>query len=249
MDLRADRHEFGNGKHCRPMDKIIGISPENWCFFTRRSEAPGARQVQVSHLREDHAAALARLVPILGCGEEAASLAFDGLARANAADKVASAALRQIAADERIHDGMMHALADVLPAISGEASIRAARRLHIQLGTGGTAIHLARIAALDAAVCTILSRMLRPSVSLAADAFVHGTLSRIHRDEARHVALSRALVLASGTTAQLRDVGAQARGALASVLMLEADAFETLQIDPAALERDVSRLPDGLLCA
>lgn len=215
--------------------------------MTRRTEPPELRAAAVTGLREDHAAALARLVPILGCGEEAAALAFDGLARASKADPVASAALRQIAADERLHDGLMHALANALPPIAGEAAIKAARRLHVRLGSGGTAMHLAKIAALDAAVCTILSRMLRPGLPLADDEFVHGILSRIRRDEARHVALSRALVLASGTSAQLRDVGAQARGALAGVLMLEADAFEALQIDPGQLERDISRLPDGLL--
>lgn len=228
---------------------MIGVGSGNWCFHTLRAEPFGPCATRATTLSEGHAAALARLVPILGCGEEAAALAFDGLARASKADIVASAALRQIAADERVHDGLMHDLADALPPISGEASIRAARRLHIHLGTGGAALHLAKIAALDAAVCTILSRMLRPGLPLADDLFVHGTLSRIRRDEARHVALSRALVLASGTTTQLRDVGADARGALASVLMLEADAFEELQIDPAELERDVNRLPDGLLSA
>lgn len=226
---------------------MIGVSSENWCFFSRRDRPGQPRPAGPIGLRHHHAAALARLIPILGCGEEAAALAFDGLARASNADPLACAALRQIAADERLHDGLMHDLADALPNIADEAAIRAARRLHIRLAAGGTAMHLAKIASLDAAVCTILSRLLRPGLPLADDGFVEATLRRIRRDEARHVALSRALVLASGSSAQLRDAGAESRGALAAVLMLEADAFEALQVDPGLLERDVKRLPDGLL--
>ena len=200
-------------------------------------------------LRSDHAAALARLIAILGCGEEAAALAFDGLARASKAQPVLSATLQMIAAEERVHDGLMHGLADALPQVSGEAAIKAARRLHIRLGLGNAALHLAKIAALDAAVCTILSRLLRPGLPLAQDPLACRTLSRIRRDEARHVALSRSLVLAGGVSGRLREVGAETRTSLASVLMIEADAFEALQVDPAALERDVSRLPDGLFSA
>lgn len=228
---------------------MIGLGSGNWCFLTRRTDALSTQPAAASSLRQDRANALARLIPILGCGEEAAALAFDGLARASKANPVASAALRQIAAEERVHDGLMHAMADALPPVSGEAALRAARRLHIRLGAGGTAMHLAKIAALDAAVCTILSRLLRPGLPIAEDRLAHCVLSRIRRDEARHVAMSRALVLADGTTAQLREVGAEARGALASVLMIEADAFETLQVDPGELKREVCRLPDGLLTA
>ncbi len=189
------------------------------------------------------------MIPILGCGEEAAALAFDGLARASKGRPFLSATLQLIAAEERVHDGLMHGLADALPHISAEAAQRAARRLHIRLGTGGAELHLAKIAALDAAVCTVLSRLLRTGLPIAQDTLASRTLGRIRRDEARHVALSRSLVLDSGVTGRLREVAAETRVALAGVLMIEADAFEVLQVDPAKLERDVSRLPDGLFAA
>ncbi len=228
---------------------MIGAGPGNWCFPTRWSE-PLASQVSVRiSLHAPHARALARLIPILGCGEEAASLAFDGLARSCRANRVASAALRQVAAEERIHDGLMHGLAAGLPPPGDERAIRAARRMHIQLGLGGFETHLARIAALDAAVCTVLSRLLRAGQPLTDCPQVRRILGQVHRDEARHVALTRSLVLAHGASSRLRDIGADARGALAAVMMIEADAFEVLRVDPARLNRDICRLPDGLLRA
>lgn len=225
------------------------IGSHVWCFRTGRTVAEVSAEGSEIDLSACHAAALSKLIPVLGCGEEAAALAFDGLARASEADRVATAALRQIAAEERIHDGLMHRLAICLPAAHDEQAIRAARRLHVRLSAGGFAAHLARIAALDAAVCTILSRLLRPERPLARCMQVSRMLGRIRRDEARHVALSRSLALSQGSDTGMRDLGAEARGALASVLALEADAFETLQVDPAQLDRDIRRLPDRLLTA
>lgn len=225
-----------------------GASPM-WCFRGGRTVPDVPDASWQINLPDRHAEALSRLIPVLGCGEEAAAMAFDGLARAGEADRVATLALRQIAAEERMHDGLMHRLASCLPPAGDERAIRAARRLHVSLSAGGFAAHLARIAALDAAVCTILSRLLRPALPLANCPQVRLVLGRIRRDEARHVALSRSLALAQGSGAGMRDLGAQARGALASVLAIEADAFETLAVDPARLDRDVRRLPDRLLTA
>lgn len=187
------------------------------------------------------------LIPILGCGEEAAALAFDGLARTGGIDRVATAALRQVAAEERVHEALMHRMSVALPRPTDEKAIGAARRLHVRLQVGGFVAHLAKIAALDAAVCTILSRLLRPGLPLANCPPVERIIGRIRRDEARHVELSRSIVLAHGTSAGLRDLGADARGALANVLTIAADAFDVLGVDPARLERDIRRLPDGLL--
>ena len=161
----------------------------------------------------------------------------------------ASFALRAIAAEERIHDRLMHQLAASLPPASPARAIRAARIMHLRLSTGGAAAHLGRIAALDAAVCTILSRLLRPGLPITADPLAHRLLSHVRRDEARHVALARKLALAGGVSAALRDDCADARCALAAVLAIETDAFEALEVDPDTLIRDVCRLPDGLLAS
>ena len=205
----------------------------------------------VIDLPEQVQSALATLLPLLACGEEAAALAFDGLAT-TVGGELAGEALRAIAADERVHDAMLRQLVEAQPPAAGRPDIlRAARRFHICLGRGGPAFHLARIAALDAAVCTVLSRLIGPENPLAADRWIAATLTHIRRDEARHVRVSRnlALGMAGHAACALRDVAAESRFALADVLLLGADAFETLGVDPKALDRDVRRLPRTLLRA
>lgn len=197
-------------------------------------------------LADRHASALAMLVPLLGCGEEAAAIAFDGLA-ASDGDPAAAAALKAIAEEERIHDRLLHGLAERLPPTTATALRREARRFHIDLGRGSTLTHLARIAAIDAGVCTILSRLLRPGSPVAGDQAVAGMLARIRLDETRHVRLSRSLVLMRADGRQFEDVAHAAREALANVIMLAADAFEDLAVDPARLRADLGSLPQGLL--
>ena len=215
-----------------------------FCFGDGRTAA----RMRPIDVRLDHrpAGALALLVPLLGCGEEAAALAFDGLA-ANDGDRATAAALRVIAEEERVHDGVLHCLAASLPAVATAGVRRAARRFHIELGRGSTLAHLARIAAIDAGVCTILSRLLRPHSPLAGDRAVSTILARIRSDETRHVRLSRSLVLARADGRGVEEVAQSAREAMANVLMVVADAFEALEVDPARLRADIRSLPPGLL--
>ncbi len=228
---------------------MMGVGRDAWCFPTPRQPMPQGVPASATGLQPLAATALGRLIPILGCGEEAATLAFEGLARAGVADRSVATALGRVAAEEQLHDRLMHGLALTLPQVRDESAIRAARRMHIHLSDGGFLAHLARIAALDAAVCTILSRLLRPGLALAGCQVIAPILGRIRKDEARHVALTRSIVLTHGTSAWLRDMGANARTALAEVLAIEGDAFEALEVDPDGLVRAVARLPDGLLTA
>lgn len=217
-----------------------------FCFGARRVR-PHAASIDV-RLGNDAAEALALLVPLLGCGEEAAALAFDGLA-AHDSDPATAAALGAIAEEERVHDSLLHGLAAGLPAVQTAALRREARRFHIHLGRGSRLAHLARIAAIDAGVCTILSRLLRPGTPVAGDPDVAGMLVRIRHDETRHVRLSRSLVLERADGRAFEDVAAAAREALANVVMLAADAFDALAVDPARLQADLTALPPGLLRA
>jgi len=221
----------------------MATSLTTFCFSARR--AIPARPLDVV-LDDRSAAALALLVPLLGCGEEAAALAFDGLA-AGEGDPATAMALRVIAAEERVHDGLLHSLAESLPAVATADVRRAARRFHVDLGGGSTFAHLARIAAIDAGVCTILSRLLRPQSPIAGDRAVANMLARIRADETRHVRLSRSLVIARADGRRFEDGAQSAREALANVLMLAADAFEALEVDPAQLRVDLGTLPSGLL--
>lgn len=193
--------------------------------------------------------ALAGLVALLGCGEEAAALAFDGLAGA-AADGRAAKVLAAIAHEERVHERLLAGLTAALPQIDHQPQqMRAARRFHIDLGRGGSAQHFARIAGIDAAVCTVFSRLFRANAAIKADPVSRALLGRIHRDEARHVRVSRALAMMLGCARANADIAAGAREALVGVLSLAGAALDALDVDPDALFRDIRRVPDGLFTA
>ncbi len=227
---------------------MASVVPLCFGIAGHRSAAPVRIDAPV-RLTDDVAEALAMLVPLLGCGEEAAAMAFDGLSGA-AAFPVESGALATIADEERVHDALLRGLRAALPVPAGvERMLVQARRFHIRLQTGGSIAHLARIAALDAAVCLILSRLTRERGAVARDPVIFDLLRRIRDDEARHVAVARQLVLRHGGTTALRETAAAARHALADTLSLASDAFERLAVDPAALDRRIRRLPDGLLKA
>ncbi len=191
---------------------------------------------------------MAALLPILGCGEEAATLAFDALAGSVDDDPVGQAALANIAKDEERHDRLILSLRAALPPPPDQReTLRRARRFHLNLGRDSTVFRLAKIAALDSAVCTVLGRLLHRHAALVCAPRVHKALSTIRRDEAHHVAVSRRLALARAEANVLRPLAHQAREALADVLTLAGSAFENLEVDPELLVRDVRRLPAGLL--
>lgn len=194
------------------------------------------------------AEALASLLPILGCGEEAASLAFCTLAATIHDDAAGCAALTHIEKDEKRHDALILRLRAALPPPPDQSTIlRKAQRFHLNLGRGDVPNRLAAIAGLDSAVCVIFGRLLHRAGALARAPAIHALLSSIHRDEAHHVAASRRLALARAEACALRPVALQARHGLADILMLAGDSFERLQIDPDNLLRDIRRLPAGLL--
>ncbi len=199
-------------------------------------------------LDEKAAQALARLLPILGCGEEAATLAFAALARDRTLSDADRLQLRAIADDELVHDALIDALRRALPdVVLAKAHSAATRRFHIGLRSGGTDLHLARIAALDAGVCTILSRLLKRGGAISCEPTLAAILRRIRRDESRHVAVSRRLALARSPAPALRAAAAFARSGLAAIIAEECAAFEDLGVDAGALVRDLERLPNGLL--
>lgn len=231
----------------RPAD-ATSVVP--FCFaVTGRMATPAHLRLGPARLPAKAAEALAVLLPLLGCGEEAAAMAFDALAESALLPETGDR-LATIAAEERVHDALLRDLQTALPVAAGTgALIRSARRFHIRLEAGGPMAHLARIAALDSAVCTVLSRLTCDRGVVALDPRIHRLLRRIHKDEARHVAVSRTLVLHEAVTVGLRDVAAAAREQLANTLGLAGHAFEALGVDPAVLDRRIRILPDGLLPA
>ena len=195
-----------------------------------------------------HSEGLAALLPILGCGEEAATLAFGALATEVDHDPAGRAALAGIAEDEERHDVLIASLRSALPPPPDQReTLRRARRFHIDLGRGSIALRLARIAALDSAVCTILGRLLRRNAALARAPNIHGALSAIWLDESRHVAVSRRLALARADGATLRPCAIEARNTLADIILLAGTALDSLDVDPVRLARDLRSLPTSLL--
>jgi hypothetical protein len=231
-----------------PDQIALTTTPPPVCF-RRVAKASVVRPFDIdASLSARHQAGLAALLPILGCGEEAATLAFGGLASSVDDDPAGSSALASIARDEEQHDDLITRLRAALPPPPDQRdTLRKARRFHIDLGRGSTAFRLARIAALDSAVCTVLGRLLHRDAALACAPVVHGALSAIWRDEARHVAVSRRLALARADGALLRPLASQAREALADILLLAGTALDALEVDPMVLTRDVRRLPTSLL--
>ncbi|WP_232281126.1 3-oxoacyl-ACP synthase [Novosphingobium nitrogenifigens] len=199
---------------------------------------------RVGHgLASAEAQALADLLPLLACGEEAAAIAFVRLAQRQ--EGTLAATLAAIGVEEDVHQALLAALGEMLPEPDrGGEQRRVARRFHQSLAADGPLVHLARIAAVDAATCTILSRMLARGRPLARDPRTFALFSQIRADEARHVASARAAVAGQG---DFRSAAAEARAGLARLIASGGEAFERLGVDPDRLVRDVGVLPQGLV--
>ena len=199
-------------------------------------------------LSAETAQALANLLPMLGCGEEAAAVAFHHLADSAGFAPQTAAALRMIGDEEDVHDALLTRLGMALPPPEQPERVRrAAKRFHIALTRGGPMLHLARIAAVDAGVCMILSRITDKRRAIATDAPTFGLLRKIRSDEAKHVAVARCAISSEADRRPLREAAAAAREALAQLLALDGAAFEALGVDPDQLIRDIARLPNGLI--
>jgi len=71
----------------------------------------------------------------------------------------------------------------VLPSpVGSKTMLAAARRFHVRLSSAGRTLHLARIAALDSAVCGVLSGLLRNGSTLGRDPVIRAARHRIYRD-------------------------------------------------------------------
>lgn len=195
------------------------------------------------------AQALAELLPVLICGEASAETVFADAAEVFSArgDAALATALAGIAGDEKRHAEWLAYLRAGLPAQGTTGAARAVTRFLRVLHADDLALHLARVAALDAAVCLVLARACARTAPLAAHPVPLGIFNRIRKDEGRHVRISRrcahALSLSPGAAAQAqREVHAQ----FAELLLPWSDSLETLGIDPAWLrQRFTRRAPAG----
>ena len=204
--------------------------------------------LSLAGLRDFEAQAIADILPLLASGEEAAAMAFVRLADTPVFSDATSTALRMIGAEEDVHLALLTALAGVLPPPDHNPGARHGSRVfHFSLTRGGAMLHLARIAAIDSAVCTILSRLLAKGTPIGNSAHLSRLFMRIRSDESRHVAVARHTISMEPDRRALRDAGASAREGLAVLLEPASAAFASLGVDPDGLRRDVRGLPCGLL--
>jgi hypothetical protein len=214
------------------------------CFGTVRPETSGPL-VRVDGLGTRGAEALATLLPVLQCGEESASLVFDALALT--AVEADQQALQIIAAEERLHEQLLHGLAASLPCSLPQAPVRtAARRFYLRQQHRSSAVHFVRIAALDSGACIILSALLRPKAVVAQAPQVQKIFKRIYADEAQHVRLSRHHAIGKLDQAIATDIAHQTRAQLVEVLRSAGNSFEHLGVDADKLYSHLSSVPKGL---
>jgi hypothetical protein len=198
-------------------------------------------------LTDAHAEALAELLQIFACGEESAAIAFAGLAR-SPVDEAARGALIHIAREELVHEGLLRGLRGALPEPPRDRELRRAlAHFYHGIAHADIGLHLAAIASLDSAVCLILSALLRAGSVIAREHAVSTIFRRIHRDEAKHVRVSRHMA-AVFVRKDLRGAVAEyTRVGLVAVLVRRGAAFERLGIDAEHLFARLRRIPDGLV--
>jgi hypothetical protein len=202
------------------------------CFALGRRTVRAPRLASPLRLPDDAAVALAHLLPLLLCGEESAALAFGADDVRHALGPAARAELDRIRREEVVHGLLLQRLQTGLPTASLEISLRARmRRFFITLVDADPGRYFARIAGLDSAVCMLLGALRGRRSPLGVDARVALSFARIHREEATHVDAARRIALAYAPVARARDVAAETRARLVTLLRERGAAFETLGVD------------------
>lgn len=216
------------------------------CFASRTARVPATPLLRL-RLPARHQEALAELLPVLLCGEESAALAFARFSRDNGFSQGARAELERIGDDEQRHERQLQALRQALPPAAADTEVRrAARRFFARVAGGDAGEHFARIAALDSGVCMLLGALRSRGAPLAADSTVSAILSRIHRDEARHVMAARRYTHLLLERRQAHAIALEMRARLAALLVLRGAAIETLGVNADLLSRRLRSVPRTL---
>jgi rubrerythrin len=214
-------------------------------------EAQGRRVEHDSYallLTSEQHEALAEFVQVLLYGEQSAVLAFDRMANLSAPAANFRSDLLRIAADERIHHSLLENLAQQLPPPKTDSTTAAAARgFFRRIASRDHGLHLARIVALDSAVCLLVGELRRRRPLLARNPVVLAILTRIHADEARHVAIARGYSSQLTSRETRREAFIATRTRLSALLEHRADALGRLEIDCDRITRALLRVPRNLL--
>jgi len=142
-------------------------------------------------------------------------------------------------ADEERHDVLLSHCSAALPEVAADTD---ARRFFRRLETRDPGVHLARISALDACSCQILSRLLGPQTRGRLSANLIECLTSIRRDEGAHIRTTRTLALELGVDArEFREITQSVRHCFAALLKTRARHFEALGVDSDVMIRCVGR--------
>jgi len=214
--------------------------------FSERTVAPMHLPVarikdSLSQLSECQMTALGQLLPSLLCGEESAFQVFwrEGHASSHVQMNRSEALANQIALEELEHERLLQDLRDCCPVPSNLAStLVRARRFFVRMASRDPALHFARVAALDSAVCIILSTLVKP---LSRATALIEIFNRIRSDEARHVRFSRRHSYELGANASvLANTAVRIRSELVAFLYPLGNSFEALGLDADHLFRRVN---------
>jgi hypothetical protein len=213
--------------------------------FASRADLRGLLPLEV-RLRTVHAEGLARLLPLLLCGEESAALAFAQFAELAVLDRNARAQLSRMRLEEERHEVWLTRLRMGLPAPKPERGLRRiVRHFFLAIREPEVGAHLGRIASLDSAVCVILGALRHPRCALAADADLRRLLTRIHFEEAGHSRTASYYARIFGAS-DLRWLAIDTRERLTRLLALRAVAFDQVGVCPDRLSRRLLQVPRRL---
>ena len=233
-------------RHASKGTAAMAQSAGHQICFRLTAAGPAASFPGPLRLGDVQAEALSELLQVFACGEESASLAFARLGD-SPIEEAARRALTRVAGEELIHERLLRGLRGALPAPTPDKELRRALlRFYHGIAQADIGLHLASIAALDSAVCSILAVLLAPDRDLAQEPVASAIFRRIHRDEARHVRLSRRIAAELVQGDVIGPVAENARLGLVSVLGRRGAAFDSLGIDPERLFVRIGRVPNGL---
>lgn len=214
--------------------------------FRLADAVPAASLPGPLRLGDAQAVALSELLQVFACGEESAALAFARLG-ASPLEDTARSALARVAEEELIHERLLRGLRGALPAPAPDRELRRALlRFYHDIAQADIGLHLASIAALDSAVCSILAALLEPDRVLAQEPVASAIFRRIHRDEAGHVRLSHRIAAELVQGDAIGAIAENARLGLVGVLARRGAAFDGLGVDAGRLFTRIGRVPNGL---
>ncbi|MCW8879132.1 MAG: hypothetical protein OQK51_18935 [Kangiellaceae bacterium] len=181
---------------------------------------------------------LANLVPLLLCGEQSAVLIFNRFSESLTQQEICDSINKfsEIESDEHQHELALQKLLSALPRPENLHQLkRRSQRFYANLSSNvGLPQQFAQIAVLDSCVCRIMREM--ETSKLRKQPILSYLFSKIKKDEARHVNISRQQALQLGLNKhQMLEQAESISKKLVDLLTPSAMSFDALEVDPDRL--------------